>query len=83
MVLNDRSLTNEKDGLNNSLNLTNQDFYVRLVDEKKAVPSPYRAHFDFPTFLRPARQAVQQQDTTSKIWPYSPTESQFNVVFIN
>ena len=34
MVLNDRSLTNEKDGLSNSLNLTNQDFYVRLVDEK-------------------------------------------------
>ena len=35
MVSNDRSLTNQKDGLDNSLNLTNQDFYVRLVDEKK------------------------------------------------
>lgn len=35
MVLNDRSLTNQKDGLSNSLNLTNQVFYVRLVDEKK------------------------------------------------
>ena len=34
MVSNDRSLTNQKDGLGNSLNLTNQDFYVRLVDEK-------------------------------------------------
>ena len=34
MVLNDRSLTSQKDGLNNSFNLTNQDFYVRLVDEK-------------------------------------------------
>ena len=34
MVLNDRSLTNQKDGLGNLLNLTNQDFYVRLVDEK-------------------------------------------------
>ena len=34
MLLNDRSLTNPKDGLNNSLNLTNQDFYVLLVDEK-------------------------------------------------
>ena len=34
MVLNDRSLTNEKDGLSNSINLTNQDFYICLVDEK-------------------------------------------------
>ena len=35
MVSNDRSLTNQKDGLGNLLNLTNQDFYVRLMDEKK------------------------------------------------
>ena len=28
MFLNDRSLTNQKDGLSNQLNLTNQDFYV-------------------------------------------------------
>ena len=35
MVSNDRSLTNQKDGLGNSLNLTNQNFYVCLVDEKK------------------------------------------------
>ena len=34
MASNDRSLTNQKDGLGNLLNLTNQDFYVRLVDEK-------------------------------------------------
>ena len=34
MLLNDRSLTNHKDGLSNSFNLTNQDFYVRLVNEK-------------------------------------------------
>ena len=34
MVSNDRSLTNQKDGLSSSLNLTNQDFYVYLVDEK-------------------------------------------------
>ena len=34
MVSSDRSLTNQKAGLGNSLNLTNQDFYVRLVDEK-------------------------------------------------
>ena len=34
MVLNDRSLTNQSDELRNSLNLTSQDFYVRLVDEK-------------------------------------------------
>ena len=33
MLLKDRSLTNQKDGLSNSLNLTNQDFYVRLVNE--------------------------------------------------
>ena len=37
VVLNDRSLTSQKDGLSNSLNLTNQDFYVRLVDEKNKV----------------------------------------------
>ena len=35
MVLNDRSLTNQKYGLSNSLNLANGDFYVRLMDEKK------------------------------------------------
>ena len=35
MLLNDRSLTNQKDGLSNSISLTNQEFYVRLVDEKK------------------------------------------------
>ena len=35
MLLNDRSLTNQKDGLSNSISLTNQDFYVRLVDENK------------------------------------------------
>ena len=34
MVLNDRPLTNQKDGLSNSLNLTDQDFYICLVDEK-------------------------------------------------
>ena len=31
MLLNDRSVTNQRDGLNNPLN---QDFYVCLVDEK-------------------------------------------------
>ena len=60
MISNDRSLTNQKDGLGNSLNLTNQEFYVHLVDEKKtkktiaslqAVPFPSRAHFDFPPSL--------------------------------
>ena len=35
MLLNDRSLTNQKDGLSNQLNLTNQEFYVRLVDKNK------------------------------------------------
>ena len=61
MVLSDRSLTNQKSGLSNSLNLTNQDFYVlREGKEKKtkktiaslqAVPSPSLAHFDFPPSL--------------------------------
>ena len=70
VVLNDRSLTSQKDGLSNSLNLTNQGFYVRLVDEKNKVnnsvlagrsfsrASPSRADFDFPPFLRPATQAI-------------------------
>ena len=71
MFLNDRSLTNQKDGLSNLLNLTNQNLYVRLVDEKNEEnngslagrPSSkgarsFRAHFDpFPPFLRPATQA--------------------------
>ena len=35
MVSNDRSLTNQIERLSNSLNLSNQDFYVCLVDEKK------------------------------------------------
>ena len=68
MFLNDRSLTNEKDGLSNALNLTNQDFYVHLMDEKikktiaslQAVPSLSCAHFDFPPFIWPARQASIQ-----------------------
>lgn len=34
MLLNDRSGTNQKDVLSYSLNLTDQDFYVCLVDEK-------------------------------------------------
>ena len=34
MVSNDRSLTNQIERLSNSLNLSNQDFYVCLVDEK-------------------------------------------------
>ena len=65
MVSNDRSLTNQKDGLGHSLNLTNQDFYICLVDEKNqennsvlaghTVPSPSCAHFDFPPFLWPGR----------------------------
>lgn len=64
MLLNDSSGTNQKDVLSYSLNLTNQDSYVRLVHEKnktiaslQAVPSPSCAHFDFPSLLRPATQA--------------------------
>ena len=59
MVLNDRSLTSQKDGLSSSLNLTKEDFYVRLWTKKtkktiaslQAVPSPSRAHFQILTFL--------------------------------
>ena len=62
MLLNDRLLT---DGLSNSFNLTNQDFYIRLVYEKNKENNSvfagcpfclYHAHFDFPFFLRPATQ---------------------------
>ena len=65
MLLNDKSLM---DGLSSSFNLTNQDFYACLVDEKKtkktivslqAVPSPSSAHFDFPSSLWPATQALR------------------------
>ena len=68
MGLNDRSLTNQKDGLGNSLNLTNQDFYVRLVDEKNKQNNSILAGRTFsapaliltflPPFLRPATQAI-------------------------
>ena len=50
MVLNDRSLTNQQGGLSNSLNLTNQDFYVRLVDGKNKESNSVLAG---PTFSRP------------------------------
>ena len=62
---NDSSLTNQKDGLSSSLNLTNQDFYVRLVDEKNKENNSILAgrsfslprSFEFSPFLRPATQA--------------------------
>ena len=67
MVLNDRSLTNQKSGLSNSLNLTCQDFYALRVGKKKitkktiaslqAVPSPSHAHFDFPPSISLASHA--------------------------
>ena len=65
MLVNDRSLTNQKDGLNNSLNriLTSGG---RKNEEKNNVlagrsfskrgKSRSRARFDFPPFLRPATQ---------------------------
>ena len=51
-----------EDGLSNSLNLTNQEFYIHLVDEKtkktiaplQAVPSPSCVHYDFPPSLTTA-----------------------------
>ena len=39
MVFNDRSLTNEKDGLSNSLNLTNQGQVVRRPGLTEALRS--------------------------------------------
>ena len=55
MVFNDSSLTNQKDGLSNSLNLTNQDFYVRLVDEKNEENKSVLAgrSFSLPRFSLP------------------------------
>jgi len=72
-LLNDMSLTNQNDGLGNSSNLTNQDFYVRLVDVKNEennsvlagrsllLSSQYfRVRFDpFPSFLRRLHQQLQ------------------------
>ena len=63
MLLKDRSLTNQKDGLSNALILTNQDFYIRLVDDKEnnsilaGRPFSLPARFDFPPLLRPATRA--------------------------
>ena len=50
MFSNERSLTNQKDGLGNSLNLNNQDFYVRLVDEKN---KEYNSALEGRTFSLP------------------------------
>ena len=70
MLLNDRSLTDQKDGLSKSLNLTDQDFYVRLLDEKtkktiaslQAVPSPSRAHLTpLPFYDLPRRLSVAER----------------------
>ena len=60
MVSNDRSLANQKDGLSNSLNLTDQDFYICLVDEKNKENNSVlagrtfslsRSYFDFAPSL--------------------------------
>ena len=48
MVSNGRSLTNQKDGLGNLLNLTNKEKTIVFL---QAVPSPSHAHFDFPPSL--------------------------------
>ena len=72
--VNDRSLTNQC-GLSNSLNLTHEDLYVRLVDENSkkttaslmAVPSPSRAHYDFPPLLRPATSAMYLRRHLGKV----------------
>ena len=93
MVLNDRSLTNQMDGSSNLLNLTNQDFYVRLVDEKnKENDSVLVGHTPPPlilTFLHfyglPCRpQKLQNSIQTILIlWPVYPiyTNSTFWVTF--
>ena len=95
MVLNNRSPTNQKDhGLSNSLNLTNQDFSVFLVDKKKtvktiaslqAIPSPSHTHFDFPPFLqfssllRPATQAIHSHSYNTDIPVNVPRDLYFTV----
>lgn len=70
LLLYDRSLTNQKDRLSNQINLTNQDFIIRLVDEKKGrkqwrscrtslleARRSSRVHFDpFPPLVWPATQ---------------------------
>ena len=79
MVLNDSSLTSQKYGLSNSLNLTNQDFYVRLVDEKNKEnnsvlagrPSPSRTHFDFSPFLRLVGPERTESDAILEREPHS------------
>ena len=70
MLLNDRSLSNQKDRLSNQIDVANQDFCVRLVDKKtkKTITSlravsaasmhrSSRVHFDpFPPLVRPDTQ---------------------------
>ena len=66
MALNDRSLTSQKDGLSNSLNLVDEkkkktNKTKKTIASLQAVPfslraSLSRAHLDFPPFLRPATQ---------------------------
>ena len=59
MFLNDRSLTNQKDGLSNQLNLTNQDFYVRLVDENKENNRPLSRNTETKDFARLTSHSVR------------------------
>ena len=61
MVSNNRSLTNLKDGLSNLLNLTRQDFYVRLVDEKKQQRKqwrPCRPHLISQVLIKELKQTT-------------------------
>ena len=58
MLLNDRSVTNLRDGWNNPLN---QDFYFNLVDEKKKTTiAPFQAKLAGSSLplARPTMQAA-------------------------
>ena len=66
MFLNDRSLTNQKDGLSNQLNLTNQDFYVRLVDENKENNRPLSRNAETKDFARLTSHPVLGWTYTNK-----------------
>ena len=91
-VLNDRS-TNQMDGLSNSLNLTNQDFYVHMVDEKNkennrvlacCTPPPliviFLPFYDLPCRLQKLQNSIQPLII---LWPAYPihTNSTFWVIF--
>ena len=89
MVSNNKSVTNQKDGLRNSLNLTNQDFYVRLVNEKNNKNSSvlagctFRAHFDFPPSLSTACHVSYNKGSFRPQIPEIPRGGEWTDTFRN